>query len=625
MDLGCLIPVGSSHPPLVKVQCALYQLVMDLGCLIPVGSSHPPLVKVQCALYQLVMDLGCLIPVGSSHPLLVKVQCALYQLVMDLGCLIPVGSSHPPLVKVQCALYQLVMDLIVQGCLISETMFCFTRPTLVGIPSSQYFYQLVNNLIMACVSRYLDGETTFSSSHPICLDYCRYPSPAVKGLSYLAPVGIPSLQDNIYDLPSEVGSSCLALVKNPSVQNHYQPVKNPDSRYFIPADTFSSSHPALANISSHDNYGPPAGKKALVKNPNHHFYNFPSPDSTLVSSNQTVQDTWLGGAIVKPCAETRNSSEGSAAVFSTYTLEVSPLTSPHVSLSRGGVFSRLSNPENGNCGSESGGASHNSGGDGGGDRDNRQGGSRGDEDGSHGDSGRGDGGGDRGGGDGKGNSKSENTKKKKQKKSKKRDRGKSSRVRFPLAIPQAGHKVDRSRGSGKGSADNPSAAQSGGEEECPDYPSSFLTDGSKQPFRRSARAAAKQNSDRVTANLEETTRQKELDVARERKSSFGSSTDETGTIPISDAMEYYFTTPQECTGKGIAALCINNKIQITSDPSSILSIGGAQPGSPPSGPHNCSLQTLDNGAVSTMAPYVRVFPGNVEQQQLMCSVSFIVC
>ena len=121
MDLGCLIPVGSSHPPRVKVQCALYQLVMDLGCLIPVGSSHPPLVKVQCALYQLVMDLivqRCLIPVGSSHPPLVKVQCALYQLVMDLivqGCLIPVGSSHPPLVKVQCALYQLVMDL---GCLI---------------------------------------------------------------------------------------------------------------------------------------------------------------------------------------------------------------------------------------------------------------------------------------------------------------------------------------------------------------------------------------------------------------------------------------------------------------------------------------------------------------------------
>ena len=257
---------------------------------------------------------------------------------------------------------------------------------------------------------------------------------------------------------------------------------------------------------------------------------------SLVPAFPTAQDTCLGGAIVEPCAETHNSSEGSAAVFST--LEVSPLTSPYVSLSRGGMISRSSNPENGNSSSD--GANHNSGGDEG--------------DGSH------------------------------------RDRD----GRFPLAIPQAGHRVNRSKGSGKGSADDPSAAQSGSEKEHSDYPNSFHTvnDGSKQPFRRSATAAAKQNSDRFTASLEETTSQKELGVARKRKSSFCSST--TSEFP-----------PDE--------------IWATSKPSSV---GAALPGSPPPAPHNWSLQALNNEAVSTMPPIMRVFAGNVEQQQPMSSVSF---
>ena len=87
------------HIPLVKVQCALYQLVMDLGCLIPVGSSHPPLVKVQCA----GMPLPACDGPGMPHSCRIFTSTPSEGPVCSLpagdGPGMPLGSSHPLLVR----------------------------------------------------------------------------------------------------------------------------------------------------------------------------------------------------------------------------------------------------------------------------------------------------------------------------------------------------------------------------------------------------------------------------------------------------------------------------------------------------------------------------------------------
>ena len=264
--------------------------------------------------------------------------------------------------------------------------------------------------------------------------------------------------------------------------------------------------------------------------PSLRYYKYPNTLGCYDPSNPTLQDTLFCGAIVKAYAETHIIKEG-------------------LSLSCDGVSSRLSNPsanysrggdggsdgDSGCCdgdGCHDGGTSHGDGdschgerddGRGDGDDGNGDAGGHGAGDGGHenGDGGCGDGGGghddrddghsDGGGddedsGDGKGNGKSGVDKshkkgKKKVKKGRKDEKGgrdKSSSGRFPLAISQAKHKVDRSKGFTKGSekgseyGDDPSSAQSEGEEDIPDSDSFTSTnEWLEQPCKFSAGARAK--------------------------------------------------------------------------------------------------------------------------------------
>ena len=181
----------------------------------------------------------------------------------------------------------------------------------------------------------------------------------------------------------------------------------------------------------------------------------------------------------------------------------------------------LSNPENGNSSSEGEGADCNSGdkGDAGGDGGGcgeRDGSCDGDGDGGCGDEGNiansggssgGGGGGndDNGRGSGKNGVEKKVKKKKKKKKGKKPGRGRSSNDRFPSAIPQAGHKVDRPE-KGSESGDDPSSES---EEDSPDEFSS-ITNVSEQPSRFSTRKEGKHNGNhRVTASLEEVAEKKQ--------------------------------------------------------------------------------------------------------------------
>ena len=338
----------------------------------------------------------------------------------------------------------------------------------------------------------------------------------------------------------------------------------------------------------------------------------------------------------------------------------------------------------GSCGE--GGGSHGDGGGNHGDEGSNHGdGGRGDE-GNTGDSG---GGGDKDGdGRGSGKSGVDDSSKK-VKKRKKKKRGKKpgrdglSGGRFPLAIAQIGHTVYRSE-TGSESGDEPPSAQGECAEDVPDEPNSFDTvnEWLDQPFRRSTGAGAKGAKDdgnRVTARLEEVAEKQqhrtplksdqlpppvesstvsgdtdqewpsavqentsagfleELEVIRKRKSSFRSSStselspDEASTVPSIDTTEHDPCTPQQCVdSSGTAALCTNTDTWLTSDqPSSTPCVGGAQTGSLPAPaapvPHNCSLSTLDEGAVSTMPPSVQVFAGS-EEEQPVSSVSLLcVC